>query len=263
MRNVLGLLLLVPLAVGCGAKESALSGSDRAMKDAGSSRVELTMTGRGGPKFSGTGSIDYSNDRGEFVLTGGDVPGGEMRWRFIGRTTYFGLILAGKLRWQKQLVDDATTGTDRFTPGPGGPNPDQLLGTLIKASKRVETVGNEKIRGVSTTHYRAHLEEKELGEEVVVEVWIDGEGLVRRLSVLDPLGSTIFDFFDFGVEVDIEAPPADETISEERFMTLLERECAARKISENDVCAMFAGSGSGSGSYESEAETVPMPEEAE
>lgn len=263
MRRALVLLLLLPIAAGCGSKESGFAGSDEAMKDAGSSRVEMIMTGGGGPNFSGTGSIDYSNDRGDFVFTSSDVPGGVMRARFIGRTTYFGLTLDGKLRWQKQSEDDAPTGTNRFTPGPGGPNPDQLLGTLMKASKRVETVGNEEIRGISTTHYRAHLEEKELAEEAVIEAWIDDEGLVRRLSVPDPLGTTIFDFFEFGVEVDVEAPPAHETISEERFMELLERECAARKISKNDLCAMFFGSGSGSSSYEGEAESVPAPEEGE
>jgi hypothetical protein len=265
VRRGLVLLVLLPVAAGCGAKESGLAESEKAMERAGSSRVEMTMKSGEGPIFSGTGSIDYTNNRGEFVFTSKDMPGGEMRARFIGRTSYFGLTLLGKLRWQKQTDDYTPTGVDRFTPGPDGPNPDQILGMLMKASKRVETVGNEEIRGISTRHYRAHLDKEKLGEtwlreEIVIEAWIDEEDLVRRLRVPYAEETTVFDFFDFGLKVDVEAPPADEILSDEEFTRLLEKECAQMHTEpgESDICAMTLGSGSGS--YESEVEPVPAPE---
>ena len=48
-------------------------------------------------------------------------------------------------------------------PGPGGTSPDRLLKDLIKSSKKVEKLGSEEIRGVTTTHYRAHLDKTKLG----------------------------------------------------------------------------------------------------
>jgi hypothetical protein len=42
-----------------------------------------------------------------------------------------------------------------------------------------------------------------------VDVWIDEEGLVRRIALEDGGSPAAVEFFDFGVEVDIEAPPPD------------------------------------------------------
>ena len=46
-RLSLLLLLLVPVAAGCGSEPSSLQGSDDALKDASTSRVELKLEGKG------------------------------------------------------------------------------------------------------------------------------------------------------------------------------------------------------------------------
>ena len=270
MRGALVLLPAIMLLAGCGSDPSSFEGSDDALKDAGSSRVEYRWTGLGS-SFAGVGAIDYAHDRGELVISSEEMelPGGEMQVRFIGATTYVGFTLLGRLRWEKQ-TEDAPTGTDQFVPGPGGPNADQLLEMLTEASKGVDTVGSEEIRGVPSTHYRAHLDPKKLGEDVsdlpeelVADAWIDGDGLLQRLRLPIGDGATMtVDLYDFGVKVDVEAPPADELVSEDEMTELMEKDCAGRKIRENDFCAMsVGGEGSGTQSYDegqiSPTETMP------
>ena len=140
--------------------------------------------------------------------------------------------LLGKVRWQKQS-DYKATGTDRFMPGPGATSPDQVLALLETLSTKVEMVGDEKVRDVSTNHYRAHFDRRKLGDEeqmadgeVVVDAWVDDDGLVRRLRI--PLGSedapvSVMDLFDFGVDVDVQPPSRDELVSDDEFIRLFDR----------------------------------------
>jgi hypothetical protein len=272
MRNALILLVLALLAVGCGAKESGLAESDEALKDAGSSRMEMTVADSElPPGFTATGSIDYARDRAELVIKSKamDLPGGEMHVRFIGRTAYIGWTLLGKLRWQKETEYDPTA-AERFMPGLGGPNPDQLLGTIIKASEKIETLGNDEIRGVSTKHYRAHIDKekfnddaRDLPDKLVIDAWIDEDGLVRRVRLPDSdTSTTMIDLYDFGVEVDVEAPSADEIITEDELMKLAEKECAqvrqrGEAPEDSFACAM---GGVLVSDYEGSIETVPQTE---
>jgi hypothetical protein len=276
-RLSLFLLLLVPLAAGCGSEPSSLQGSGDALKDASSSRIEWKLDGKGMPDWAvmrSTGSIDYANGRGEMVIKGKSDSAPEGRVLFIGDDSYLGAEVGGTTYWMKESIDDAT-GAHRFEPGPGGTSPDRLLKDLVKSSKKVEKLGSEEIRGVTTTHYRAHLDKTKLGiggsadELAVVDAWIDEQGLPRRIRV--PFGSEneaagVFDLFDFGVPVDIEAPPANQIVSEDKMDKLMEKECAgADKAPEkmNPLCLIFgvALMGSSSDSIQiSPTETVPTIE---
>lgn len=273
MRRALALIVLVPLAVGCGAKKSALDGSADAMKDAGSSRIEMRSSATDDLSYSMTGVIDYARDRGDVVIRStwgngnSDLPEDGMRARFIGRTSYFGLSLGGKMRWQKET--DEASGEDSFLPGPGGARPDRLLELLVKSSEKVEVLGTDDIRGVAAKHYRAHLDPKKQGDEfsyygrekLVIDAWIDEDGLARRIRVPEGgSGSTIVDLFDFGVEVDIEAPPADEILSDKEFNRLLKKECLAMRGEkpppESQVFCAMSGVDEGSSEI-GPIETVP------
>jgi hypothetical protein len=253
--SLLLLLLLVPLAAGCGSEPSSLQGSDDALKDASTSRIEWKMEGKGVPDWAlwrSMGLIDYANGRGEMVIKFKSDAGPEARALYIDRSTYLGTKVGGSMYWLKQSTDDPV-GADRFMPGPGGTSPDRLLKDLIDSSKKVEKLGSEEIRGVATTHYRAHLDSTKLGvnagESVAVDAWIDEEGLPRRVRV--PFGAggyagAVVDLFDFGVPVDIDAPPANEVVSEDKFDKLMEKECTgADKDPEtiNPLCLLFASPG--------------------
>jgi hypothetical protein len=276
MKNLLVVLLaLTPLAAGCGSEPASLAGSDDALKDASTSRIEWKMEGKRVPDWAlwrSTGLIDYANGRGEIVIRFKSDAAPEARALYMDRNTYLGTKVGGSMYWLKESAEDAT-GTDRFMPGPGGTSPDRLLKDLIKSSKKVEKLGNEEIRGVTTTHYQAHLDSTKPGvnpvESVTVDAWIDDQGLPRRVRV--PFGAggdaaAVVDLFDFGVPVDIEAPPANEIVSEDKFDKLMETECAnvGKDLEDaNPLCLLFGSSGLSPGSDSvqiSPTETVPTTE---
>lgn len=126
--------------------------------------------------------------------------------------------------------------------GAGGSDPSQMLEVLRGVSDDVEVAGREEIRGVPATRYTATIDLAHALEEVPVdqrprlqaqldtmteglgnvpvEVWVDDDGLARRLRIgLDQpsgaagesiAGSMTIDFFDYGQPVDIEVPSPDE-----------------------------------------------------
>jgi len=127
----------------------------------------------------------------------------------IGDTTYARGRAAGFTkgeRWQKSTFlgdDDALHAL----------SPERLLSMLRSASRETERIGEEDVRGEPTVRYRmtVNCEEAELScpdETAPVEVWIDRDGLVRRIWLEDNGTVGTIEFFDFGVEVHIEPPPA-------------------------------------------------------
>jgi hypothetical protein len=122
-------------------------------------------------------------------------------------------------------------------------NPTDSLRQLAAVSDELDEVGEEEVGGVPTTHYEASVdlnrypdvvpeEQRAATEESVanlieltgtktipVEVWVDDEGLVRRLSQSysyetpdtgEVSQSQTIEFSDFGVEVDVQPPPAKD-----------------------------------------------------
>jgi hypothetical protein len=276
MRGALLVASTAMLMAGCGSDPSSFDNSGQELKDAGSSRIEWRLEQETTePRFSSTGegSIDYAKDRGEasFVLEWSSkrkTSRTEMRAIFIGRDSYMAVPYRGKTLWQK-LSDYEASGPYRFAPGPGGPRPDEALDLLVKSSKNVEKVGNDEIRGVSADHYRAHVDQKVMGDEadmfgpkgLVIDAWIDGDGLLRRIRI--PYGGTegpveVIDLYDFGVPVDVKAPSADEVVSEEEMSRLMEKECQSSDADKNAWCLVFGSELVSEGSVEiSPTETMP------
>ena len=277
MRRLLAFLPVALLVASCGSDPSTFDNSGEELNDAGSSRIEFRLEewGDSGVSTHGSGSIDFVKNRGELVFVvegprmGKESRKMEVRSLYIGRDSYLGVPYRGKTLWQKS-PDYEATGPDRFAPGPGGARPDEVLDLLHKSSKKVELLGNDEIRGVSVDHYRAHIDEKSVGDDaelyepkgLVIDAWIDDEGLLRRIRI--PFGGAdgpveVIDLYDFGLAVDIEAPPADEVISVEEFERLMEKECESGG-DETAWCMVFGGYGSieSSGSEEIwPTETMP------
>jgi hypothetical protein len=123
-------------------------------------------------------------------------------------------------------------------------DPSQALQYLRAASDDVTEVGEEEVRGVETTHYRmtvdlrkvvdlAPAEQREQLRATIdqiiessdirmvpTEVWIDEDGLARRMSFRyegmrfapgqqGDMKMTM-DLYDFGVEVDVDVPPKNQ-----------------------------------------------------
>jgi hypothetical protein len=127
-------------------------------------------------------------------------------------------------------------------------DPSQFLTLLRASSVEVKEAGYDTVRGTDVTRYTAKLdlrksvdaglERLELSDEqraalrtaidqltkqvgtktIPVEAFVDEDGLLRRLNLdlaLTVQGQKVameqtVDYYDFGVDVDVEAPPADQ-----------------------------------------------------
>jgi hypothetical protein len=138
----------------------------------------------------------------------------------------------------------------------GTSDPTQSLQYLRGASGDVEVIGEEEIRGVTATHYRAsvsfakiaeqapeeareaveatvkQLEEWVGADEMPIDVWIDSEGrMVRQTQSFEyaagPASGTsvtmTMEMYDFGVDVDIEVPPASDVTDIGALMEEMEK----------------------------------------
>jgi hypothetical protein len=128
----------------------------------------------------------------------------------------------------------------------GQADPSQALQYLRAVSGEVEEKGEEEVRGVSTTRYSAEVDLRkfpdvlpedqrdqakqgadalidQLGGDTTLpmDVWVDEDGLIRRqrfeFAFEPPTGGQRVSFrydielYDFGVEADVQPPPAAET----------------------------------------------------
>lgn len=117
----------------------------------------------------------------------------------------------------------------------GGNDPTATL-TLLGGAVDMEKVGEDKVQGVATTRYKGGIDpEKAVAEapedkrdelratveslggldRLPVEVWVDGEGRVRRILSTAEAGTgakaaVTVEYFDFGVPVEVQIPPADQ-----------------------------------------------------
>jgi hypothetical protein len=226
--------------------------------EASTGRVELqmsmTLPDVGEVTLTGTGAFDRDAGRmhmrmdlsdmltqvaaaaGEEVPPGLDEP---MEVLLDGDTVYLRIPFLqqeGQPSWHAVPADAA--GSTQI--GGGGSDPAALLDSLRGVSDDVRQVGREDVGGVSTTRFAATVSTDAAIEEVPpedrerlrsqfetfgiselpVEVWIDDDGLARRMELrLDELLSATgqasaadiaVEFHDYGEPVDIEPPdPAD------------------------------------------------------
>jgi len=182
------------------------------------------------------------------VATGGLV-GGEMESRLVDLVIYMrfppGLaqLPSGKSWVRLDLRAGAEAlGIDvQALMQQAGTDPTQWLDFIESAGDDFTVVGEEEVRGVPTTHYRGTIDFRKLAaegpenlretyesmielsgvDEVRMEIWLDDEGRARRYEYDQPLPSSgtvqgtqtvTTEYYDFGVEVDVEPPPADQVI---------------------------------------------------
>jgi hypothetical protein len=240
---------------------SALQGAPDAMAEAGSGRFEMTLTMRvpglpdgaditGSGEFSGdtmSMELDFGTALASLGEAGESIPEGfdEPMQMVVDGTNLFARVpmleaITGTAGWLSATPEDVESlGSLGFGTGM---DPTKLLEILRGVSDEVEEVGSDEVRGEATTHYRATVDlaraldqvpveqraalEKELqglGDlgDVPVDVWIDGDGLARRVEldmgdVMSGLGAGEGDatmrmeFFDYGEDISVEVPSLDD-----------------------------------------------------
>lgn len=207
----------------------------------------------GQERFGGQGRFDFERRAGEMALRliEGEVGagGGNAKAVFVDSTVFYQLppgALAGGRRWIQldlQNVADAS-GLD-FGPLVQGSqaDPTQYLLWLSALGPGITKIGEEDVRGVPTSRYRAAVDLNLLEEQappgkeaewaayvqtlrdrlglafIPVEVWVDDEGLVRRFNHeygFSTEGTTAVvttELFDFGTPVNVSAPPPDQVVT--------------------------------------------------
>lgn len=250
------------------AAVAALRAAPDAAAEAGSGRFEMTMsfdTPEGAFDITATGAYagdqmsmemdlgsamaDLAAGSGETVPDGFDEP---MQIVVDGTRSYmrFPMLdaLTGQSGWLSVTPEDMGMASSALGLSAGANDPAQLLQTLRGVADDVEATGEEEIRGVATTGYRATIDldraladmpadQREAVEpllkqldgslgEMPVDVWIDGDGLARRMRMnMDGLmanamgaaggegrASVTIDFFDYGDDIEVTVPdPSDTT----------------------------------------------------
>ncbi len=206
----------------------------------------------GQQRFGGQGKFDFERRAGRMTLRlieGESAGFGQATAVFVDSTVYYLLpvgALAGDKRWIQldlQNVADAS-GLD-FGPLVQGSqaDPTQYLLWLSALGPGITKIGEEEVRGVPTSRYRAAVDLNLLEQEappgkeaewaayvqmlrdrlglafIPVEVWIDEEGLIRRFNHeygFSAEGTTAVvttELFDFGIPVDVTAPSPDQVVT--------------------------------------------------
>jgi hypothetical protein len=207
--------------------------------------------------LNGTGQIDLAHDAMALTLRA-TVAGQPFEEKEIltNGNLYLALTVAGKgigqvlggKEWLRMPLRQSQS-ADLV-----GSNPISSLATLEQQGSKVQSLGTETIDGVACTGYAvtpstqamiagakreyatlglsASATQQELNliqgmSPPAVKLWIDANGLVRRMSVslsmtvgngtaagnVDESGDVVMDFSDFGAPVTVSAPPAADTSS--------------------------------------------------
>jgi hypothetical protein len=187
-------------------------------------RASLTMSATGS-SVAGTQSFTL-----EEIVDGGDL---------YMRSPELGSAFGGSAQWllmRSEAFGDLFQ-ADATGMGAGMTSPTEQLDALEAASYEVAEVGAEQLNGVATTHYSALIDvgkltdqlkdevSGELGDLIeksmeqvtsaTVDVWIDGNGLIRRQTSSSSMGSLgnftmTMDFSDYGIHPNIQIPPSSQ-----------------------------------------------------
>jgi hypothetical protein len=260
----LGAVAVALAGSGCGSSGSSLDPVAQAAETtthAAGFHMEFTahVTVPGLPSplaLRGTGFFNPGSHEGSLTMDVSGVPlataGGSLSMQelFKSTTVYIGSSLfAGKLpggaRWMKVDLARAgqALGINVQSLTSGGTNPAQFLEFLKGSAGNVTRVGQETVRGVPTTRYRATVDLGKVADAapsaernavrqalskltaqtglhtLPIEVWVDAHNMARRIALtmsLTALGQSIqvafsLDLFDFGATPAVQVPAASET----------------------------------------------------
>ena len=202
--------------------------------DSVSVKVEGTA---GGEKLTMQGAMDLRDPvKAEMTVT--DATGTTKTVRMIGTAFYVEVgpeeraDLDGK-RWVKMDLSAASAQAGmEFTKQFEDIDPAKQVKTLL-ATEGITVVGEETVNGVRTVHYSVTAPlttylgqldaearktvEQELNKngikDVKVDIWADEQYLPRRTRVvMGTISDITVDYTDYGKPVNVEAPPASETV---------------------------------------------------
>jgi hypothetical protein len=230
---IVAITALVASACGSGSTSSAkgfrVATMARSMQEAGTARFEGTATFHASGNNSSwtiNGAIDFANDRSSAEIRKAEGNDVVTRSVSIGGVTY--TADAGALReglgpatkdkpWVRS--EELRAGGPFELTGLG--DVAQMLELLDRAGWSGERVGDDEVRGDSTVHYRYTLKDPSAGAprqvqaldsgypgDQTIDLWADSQQRLRRYSQTSE-----------GEPVVIEAPPADQVVVDDLYVT--------------------------------------------
>ncbi|HYD10773.1 MAG TPA: hypothetical protein VEA78_11790 [Acidimicrobiales bacterium] len=224
-----------------------LGAAPAALEDAGSARMTMSFTFDGGGidmSFDAQGAMEFATGATVFTM---ELFGETMEMRTDGETLWMRMPPSAQVpgvegEWIAMPFDELTGGAAlrQQVPGLGGTS---YFDALLGVNDDIEDLGAETVNGVETRHYaftvditaateqlpadqRAEMEAAfaDMGSDltaVPVEAWLSDDGVpVRQVITVDVdedgMVGTMrmqMDLSDFGVEVDVRPPPAEDIIS--------------------------------------------------
>jgi hypothetical protein len=228
---------LVLVSASCGGDLEELSADEfypavmAAMQEAESMAFSITTSG--GPTSSEMSGVMEYADEG-IAMQASSTGAQAMEMVMLEKILYIsggGLPLPDGKKWLKVDMTDPNSLFGQL----GKSTDPSLMFKAMEAPKEFELLGTEEIDGRETNHYNVVMAtasyadaldlpaemSKYMPKEIGVEMWVDGDNRPRKfhqeLEVPDTTGSgkptrstTDGTYYDFGTDVDIEAPPAAE-----------------------------------------------------
>lgn len=194
-----------------------------AFEKATTADLVMSMTA-GGQDIEVTGQADYSSDpvsmRMEMSGMGGT---GDMEIIVVDNAMYMKLAAMSDMFLKLDLDDPDNPVGGSFT---GQLDPRAQAEVIEEGLQTATYVGQEEVDGETLDHYtavvdsQAMLEQLEgaadmagqMPETVTYELWLTEDGLYRQMEIDmgAVAGEMLMRFEDWGTDVDIEAPPADQ-----------------------------------------------------
>jgi len=244
MRRAAVVLAALPLVLaacgGGGSKASEVQLTptayvmQSAKKSAGATSQHVTLSATAavqGQKVVLTGAGDFSQqDKVGAMTVHANIGGLDVQIDEVlsGTTIYmkaplFAASLPQGKTWMKLDLQKLGTSQGLDFGSLLGQDPSQSFDSL-RASTHVTEVGDETIDGTDTTHYRGRIDAAKLPAALKklrvtyrpYDVWIGkDDGYVRRMrtsySAAGQTIATTMNFSDFGKDVTVDVPPADQT----------------------------------------------------
>ena len=189
----------------------------------GLTTAKVSLNFDGPAKIASSGVVDYRGDAPALKMSveGAYGTGSTSEMILVDKKMY--LQVAGKNA--KYLEVDLSDPDNPLASSMGdmsAVDPRATIEAFTQNVKSVTRIGPEDIDGTPTTHYVLVADTQALGDKLgkegadlpdslTYDMWLDEEGRPRRIQAdLGDQGSMKTDMTDYGSEVSIEAPPADQ-----------------------------------------------------
>jgi hypothetical protein len=184
--------------------------------------AHMTMETAGETGFSAEGDVDYSTTPPSMQMTmASPMTGGDLDLRLVDGTLYMSMPDGGDTFYSFDLDDPNNPLGSGFTEQL---DPAKAFDSFQDAITSVTFVGEEDVEGERLRHYAlvadgtkvagnmaGEAPQGALPKELAYDVWLDGEGLFRKMaSDLGQAGTLTMNIDDWGKDVSIEAPAKDQ-----------------------------------------------------